>query len=68
MKHPSKIITAILTASCWILLLVIVVTSIFGASKQAKLMRSKERQSANGAATKFPLPSLIHGNKLASSN
>ena len=57
MTNPPSIIATILRASRWILLLAIVVTSIFGASKQAKLMRNKDRQSAKIARTEFPLAS-----------
>jgi hypothetical protein len=46
MRRRRSLILAIVTAGCWIVLLAIVLNSVFGASKLAKQLRSKDRQSA----------------------
>jgi uncharacterized BrkB/YihY/UPF0761 family membrane protein len=42
MTRRRRLITTILTASCWIFLLAFVLNSVFGASKQSKPIRSFE--------------------------
>ena len=46
MSRRRSLIVATVTAGCWIALLAIVLNSVFGASKLAKQLRSKDRQSA----------------------
>src|SRR5258707_9175362 len=66
MARKHRPITIVLTASCWIFLLAIVLSSIFGESKQAKPIRGKDQIRSSrvivlfahlpAVANLFPLP------------